>query len=97
MSLSRSLIGSSRSIANAFVTPKYASRSSTAAHHAASITGYAQTRRPALLGQHLQPPPHRPSPGRMGFSAGARLPPESVIVMVTITVIGSCVHDENDD
>jgi hypothetical protein len=36
-SLSRLLIGSRRSIANAFVTLKYASRSSTTAHHAAAI------------------------------------------------------------
>jgi hypothetical protein len=31
--LARSLIGSSRSIASALVTPRYASRSSTARHH----------------------------------------------------------------
>lgn len=39
MSFSRSVIGSSRRIANAFVTPRYASRSSTGDHHAAELVG----------------------------------------------------------
>jgi len=42
-SLSRSLIGSRRRRANAFVTPRYASRSSTADHHAVAITRCAST------------------------------------------------------
>jgi hypothetical protein len=37
-SLSRSLVGRRRRSANAFVTVKYASRNSTAGHHAAAIT-----------------------------------------------------------
>jgi hypothetical protein len=40
-SLSRSLIGSSRSSANAFVTPRYASRSSTAGHPRGALVGLA--------------------------------------------------------
>jgi hypothetical protein len=39
MSLSWSLLGSSRSNANAFVTPRYASRSSTANHHRGAVVG----------------------------------------------------------
>jgi hypothetical protein len=42
-SLSRSLIGSSRRIASAFVTPRYASRSHTRGHHLAVVTGCART------------------------------------------------------
>jgi hypothetical protein len=68
MSLSLLLSGSRRNTANAFVTPRYTSRSSTAAHHAASITSYAQAQQPD---QHLRAPACRPSPGRVGFSAGA--------------------------
>jgi hypothetical protein len=67
MSLSRLLIGSRRSTANAFVTPRYASRSSTAAHHAASITSYAQAQQPD---QHLRHPHAGPHQGGWGFRQG---------------------------
>jgi hypothetical protein len=43
-SFSRWLIGSSRSIANAFVTPRYASLSSTTDHHAATTANRARGR-----------------------------------------------------
>jgi WD40 repeat protein len=44
MSLSWSLIGSSRSIASAFVTPRYASRRSTVGHHRVATVSDVQGR-----------------------------------------------------
>jgi hypothetical protein len=54
--LSRLLIGSRRSMASAFGTPRYASRSSTAAHHAVAITGCVRV-------THTQLAPGFPPPG----------------------------------
>jgi hypothetical protein len=68
--LSRSLIGSRHRRANAFLTPRYASRNSTAEHHAVAITRCASTL-DTRLAVESDTPVHRSSPGRMRFSAGA--------------------------
>jgi hypothetical protein len=54
---SRLLIGSSRSIANAFVTPRYASLSSTTDHHAAP-TAPRDNGDSSGLGQRPETRPH---------------------------------------
>jgi hypothetical protein len=53
-SFSRSLIGSSRSIANAFVTPRYASLSNMADHHAgvSSVLPERRYDEPSHTGSH---------------------------------------------
>jgi hypothetical protein len=70
MSLLRSLVGSSRSIAKTFVTPRYASRSSMASHHRPLIVGYPH---PAIApGIKVSGfTAAAPRPGRVWFSASA--------------------------
>jgi glycosyltransferase involved in cell wall biosynthesis len=69
--LCRSLFGSRRSIANAFVTPKYASRSNATCHY--PVANRRDVTRP--LQATSQDPRklvhHRLPPGRLRFSAGA--------------------------
>jgi hypothetical protein len=72
-SLSRSLIGSRRRRANAFVVPRYAGRSSTAHHHAVPIARCA-TIPDARLGVVSDTSEYRSASGRMGSSAGAKQP-----------------------
>jgi hypothetical protein len=73
-SVSRSLIGSRRRSANAFVTPRYASRNGTTDHHAVAITRCASTvdaRRVVDSGHRPYTGPHQ---GGCGFRQAQRRP-----------------------
>jgi hypothetical protein len=54
--LSRSLIGSSRSIANALLTPRQASHNSTVDHHATATSRHTSSAPPTVDLKHLPIP-----------------------------------------
>lgn len=70
-SLSRSPIGSRRSVANAFTTPRQVSRSSTIDHHAASIA--SRVRMPTRAASvDIRGTPHTPRPVSVSAALGPR-------------------------
>ncbi|CAL9660706.1 hypothetical protein SUDANB126_06992 [Streptomyces sp. enrichment culture] len=75
VSSSRSLTGGRRSTANAFVTVRQASHSSTTSHHAGTIAGPARAPIPAPVLTNPRIPHTGSHPGGRGFRQGQGQPP----------------------